>query len=176
MSKPISLLSPVESLVSDLNFNAGHLFALSTGAKVEKKNIYHGVKCGELNFLVSEGILGEVIEKPEICSIPYASESLVGMCSLRGNIVPVFNLHRLLGMESNLRMNRVLVLGESSNRIGFQIEQLPKKILLNSEERVTRLPPLPEVILPFIKHCFFRDSIWIDWDIFGFFTKVSKQV
>jgi twitching motility protein PilI len=177
MNKQSALLKPSELLARDSDFNASQLFALSGQTQqVEKRDVFHGVKCGELYFLVNEGILGEVVEKPTICSIPQTSEKLLGMCSLRGNIIPVFNLHKILQLDQTPKMNKVLVLGESSNRIGFAIEQLPTKILLDQEERISRMPPLPEMILPFVKNCFFRDAIWIEWDIFGFFNKVSKLV
>ncbi len=176
MNKQVILSKPSELLSSELAFNASQLFAHSRDSNVERKEIFHGVKCGEIYFLVNEGILGEVVDKPTICKIPQTSDILLGMCSLRGNIIPIFNLHKILKIDQIPKMTRVLVLGESQNRIGFAIEQLPVKVLLNQEERVSRIPPLPDVILPFVKNCFFRDSLWIDWDIFSFFNKVSKQV
>jgi chemotaxis signal transduction protein len=176
MNKQVTLSKPSELLSNELTFNASQLFALSRDKFVEKKDVFHGVKCGELYFLVNEGILGEVVDTPTICKIPQTSDTLLGMCSLRGNIIPIFNLHKILKIDPIPKMARVLVLGESTHRIGFAIEQLPVKVLINPEERVSRMPPLPDVILPFVRNCFFRDSLWIDWDIFSFFNKVSKQV
>lgn len=175
MSDTHSLMKPSEALANNSHFAASNFFLINEDLQQQTIESFHSVKCGSLNLLINEDTLGEVIENIEICPLPQTSNSLVGMSSVRGNIVPIFDLHQLLDMEHAQQRDNVMVVGSGNDKVGFLIDNLPKKVRFTAEDRISRKPPLPKKLMPFIKNCFHQGELWIEWDIFDFFSSFGKQ-
>lgn len=67
-------------------------------------------------FALPLGAVREVIRLPEIASVPRAPASLLGLANLRGSVLPVTDLRRLLRWEAEppTAATRVVVLGAGS--------------------------------------------------------------
>lgn len=173
---PVQLVKPSEALKSNTTFDTQSIFLSEQELIAQSVDIFHAVKFDYLHLLIPEGVLGEVVDDLGICSIPKASNILMGMSSLRGHIIPVFSMHTLLDMPVPEKRFRVMVIGEGKQRVAFAIDSLPSKIKLDSQEVSSRDAPLPEKLKPYVKRCVVRDDVYVEWDIFQFFRDVAQSV
>lgn len=176
MSMNAPLVKPSIALRGSASTETRHLFLFEAAEETVKTLTYHSLALGDIHLLIPEGVLGEVVDELEVCPLPKAGKALLGMCSLRGNIVPIFDIYQLLGVAAPEKLKRVIVLGSGRERVGFMINHLPQKVKFTDEERSVRLPPLPERLSPFVETCFQRQGVWLQWDIFGFFRAAGKQI
>ena len=54
---------------------------------------------GNENFAFPMSLVREIVRLPQIVSVPLTPASLLGLANLRGNILPLVDLRRLLGLE-----------------------------------------------------------------------------
>ncbi len=66
----------------------------------------------------------EVISQPAIAPLPGTSAWLLGLCNLRGNLVPVYQLHGALAAPLPPQP-LVLIIGRGDQALGLVIDQLP---------------------------------------------------
>src|SRR5690606_26640465 len=64
------------------------------------------------------------VESPEVRPVPESSDALVGVFSLRDDLIPLFSGSRVLGAQSGARLGAALVLEESVGRIALAIEDV----------------------------------------------------
>ncbi len=80
---------------------------------------------GEERYAIETRFVREVARFRDFTVVPGAPEVLVGVTSLRGEILPVFDLRPLLGLARN-RLNdlsRAIVLEEGDERIAFLADE-----------------------------------------------------
>lgn len=117
----------------------------------------------------------EVYEDLPLCRLPQSPPYLVGMANQRGNIVPVFDLNRLLGYTSDAKTRYVLVVGSRDSAVGLQITSLPKRVAIAAHERITTALPVPERLGPHIREFYQQhDQMFADWDIQGFMASLAS--
>lgn len=110
------------------------------------------------------------------CLLPNTPYWLECMVSWNGVAVPVFRLETLLDFdEPELAALKVLIIGQGEDAVGIRVSAVPFRITLRSEEKLTRTPPLPQMLQPFARGCYRTDRIWIDWDYQGFFAAVANR-
>ena len=102
---------------------------------------------GNFRIIIEPGITMEVLETSTIYPIPNAPKHYLGVTSLRGEILPVANMHVLLGLEEGSSKTRLLRLKhpEFSSLI-IAINNLPyqtdvEKLSLMAQADQTPLPP-----------------------------------
>lgn len=80
------------------------------------------------NILLERDLKTEIIGQQAIFPIPHAPEWCSGMISLRGKLIPVLNLHRLLA-DNAPRADKWLLVVESSPlpQIAISIDSLPSQ-------------------------------------------------
>ncbi len=91
------------------------------------KKRFYGFKLGTVNLLIDPSVRSEVFSDLEITPVPLMPDYLVGLCSIRGSLIPVYDLHKKLDIKvsSNSSMNkRILVLDDDENMAGIQIEDM----------------------------------------------------
>lgn len=68
--------------------------------------------------------------------MPNATEKLLGVINLRGNIIPVFSLRLILGIQEHLKGKKIIrdeekfimILGEKRDTLGFVVDGIEKTI------------------------------------------------
>ncbi len=117
----------------------------------------------------------EVYEELPLCRLPGSPVHLVGMANQRGNIVPIFDIHALLGYRSAGGHHFYLVIGHRDDAVGFRISQLPRRVDLSSQERITTALPIPRLLEPHIRQFFQQDEqLFADWDVQGFLAALTS--
>ena len=97
-------------------------------------NFYYTV--AGINILLEPGIKTEIIEKRDVFPIPHAPSWCQGMISLRGKLIPVANLHKMLNSSDVGKSLWLLVLEiPPYPQLAILIDQLPKQQLLSNEHR-----------------------------------------
>jgi twitching motility protein PilI len=102
-----------------------------------------GLRLADFGLLVAEGTLSEIVTEPVVYPIPKTPAWIRGLINLRGNLVPVFDLHILLGLgepEAD-RKRLALVLGRGEGAGAVFIDALPQAV--DTRRRMQQLPPLP---------------------------------
>ncbi|HHL18410.1 MAG TPA: hypothetical protein ENJ33_01595 [Thiothrix sp.] len=90
---------------------------------------------GLFNFLLEESIKVENLYEFTINDVPYAPEWCSGVTSIRGNIMPIVNMHVFLktGKHTGLKNKKLMMLEHQDHSpIIFEIDKLPEIIFINN--------------------------------------------
>jgi purine-binding chemotaxis protein CheW len=79
---------------------------------------------GEHYALPVEEVL-EVVEATELAAVPGAPATVLGVCNLRGRIVPVVALARLLGLTDAAEAhNRIVITDADHGAVGLAVDEV----------------------------------------------------
>lgn len=139
--------------------------------------VTHSVRVGGLGFLIPSGEVSELIDKLPVCPLPNTPAWFNGIASVRGNMIPVFDLHELLGFESNAKKRKLFIFGSGDTASSFWIDDMPQATMVTSDNRMNSSPPLPQLIKDHALNYYFKDDqVWIDWDVKAFFRSVGSRM
>jgi purine-binding chemotaxis protein CheW len=84
---------------------------------------------GEM-FAVPLGLVNEIIRYPDIVRVPLGSASLEGLGNLRGTVLPILSLRRLLGAADveHDDATRVVVLDDDGRPVGLVVDRMANVI------------------------------------------------
>jgi chemotaxis signal transduction protein len=135
-----------------------------------------GFFLGQMRLLITPGTHSEVAIQTTICSIPNVPSWFLGVMNLRGNVLPVFDMHQLLQMDNRRReLPTILLLDQGSDMVALPIDGFPQSVVL--DHKLRNLPPLPEVLEAHVSAAYAKEStIWLDFDHQSFFTQLGKHV
>ncbi|MFV9614554.1 MAG: chemotaxis protein CheW [Gammaproteobacteria bacterium] len=146
-------------------------------AKETEAGSYHAFRIGDIGLLIPQDSICEVAEELAYCQLPNTNAVLYGMANLRGNIIPIFDLHELFGFTTNSKMRRkVLIIGHGDKAAAVMIAELPIRIVITPDQRLRNLPPIPDTLQPYIKNCYQENGVWFNWDLNGFFNGINTFI
>jgi twitching motility protein PilI len=135
-----------------------------------------GFNVGNLGLLIAQKATCELTELLDICAIPFTASWLLGLINLRGNLIPIFDLHRLLQFEP-VEAKKLLILGQGNAAGGIIIDNLPIHINFTETDKLTHLPPLPPIIKPYSSSGFEKEGqLWFNFDHQGFFESIAAKI
>lgn len=80
------------------------------------------------NIILEPEIKTEIIEQQDIFPIPHSPDWCKGMISLRGKLIPVINLHKVLNDSEQDKSDWLLIMEKAPHsQIAISIDQLPKQ-------------------------------------------------
>jgi purine-binding chemotaxis protein CheW len=82
------------------------------------------VQVGDERFAVPASDVAEVIRPPAVTRVPLGPSSLLGVTNLRGAVMPVVSLHRLLGREGSPSADSRVVVLDRGTPIGLMIDKV----------------------------------------------------
>lgn len=139
-----------------------------------------GFRIGNLGLLIAPRAISELTELLPVCPIPNTATWLCGLINLRGNLVPVFDLHKLLDLTDstiNVKKQMLLILGQGETAGAIKIDNLPIHINLTLGDRLDSLPPLPDALKLYATSGYEKnDDIWFNFDHSGFFQALAGQI
>ena len=138
----------------------------------------HAFSVGGINLLVSEGTLCEVMDVPPIARVPHTVPWFLGLFNLRGEVVPAFDLARLLGLHGARQpTTKLLVIGRGAAAAGVLVDDLPTLQRFAPDEHATQHSTLPSELEPSITECFARDGKeWFEFSHEQFFKSIAADV
>lgn len=122
---------------------------------------YFAFTLGERHFVVKANAFCEVFTSIPIAPVPNAPQLLAGLCNLRSELVPVYQLHSLLHLPLPAK-RIVFCIGRGDKTLGILVNDLPFSLALSALDRITPGDtadddPLREVIQ---HHYFFRQRLY----------------
>lgn len=81
-------------------------------------------KMGGENYLAARTDVREVLDPPAVTRVPGAKPWLMGIANVRGDLLPIIDLNRLLGGKGGVRTDasRVIVLNDRTVTAGFLVD------------------------------------------------------
>lgn len=147
---------------------------ISLGIVESTEGTWNGVACraGEYRLLLGRSAVRELVPLESLTPVPRAPDWVRGVTNLRGQILPVYDLGRLLGGEltARARAARLLVV---------EYQDLPAGVLVDEVFGFRNFPAgsrhAPESAPPEWRSCFpdsFRDDEheWLVLDVLALFT------
>lgn len=137
----------------------------------------HAVMVGNIGLLLPDDEVSELVEKMNVCRLPNTAVWFNGVTTVRGNMVPVFDLHELFAINHENLKRRLIVVGEAETAVAFWVDDFPQLIELTGEDSMTSTPPIPSLIKDHTSEYYLRDGqIWVDWNVESFFTMLGEML
>jgi len=143
---------------------------------VERPETRYGYTISNMNFLVPRDTVSEIIQDTNVFNLPNAPAWVDGLINLRGNIIPVMNLDKLLKNFNNEKTTNILVLNNSDENesIAVIINELPVSLELNGSETTTK--KYPAELQEFIANGFSQNnSDWVEFDLQKLFKTLADK-
>jgi purine-binding chemotaxis protein CheW len=99
-----------------------------------------------LIFKIGDGDYGldlikarEIIKPPKITTVPNSKEYVMGVINLRGQIIPVIDLMKILGLEKELVMDnkddkRIIVVNLGQTLVGLFVNKVTEVVRIDQEK------------------------------------------
>ena len=140
-----------------------------------EREFRYGFQIGSIGFLLPKQEIAEIIEQTHPCAIPNTPQWLKGVINVRGNLVPIFDLSSLLGLEESRQSGRLLVLGQGNKAVGFYIDALP--VIVERMKKAETMPPLPEFLTNYARGVYMQDKeVWLDLSYDDLFTELGERL
>ena len=123
-----------------------------------------GVRIGELRLLFDFAATSRLSEMVPIAPVPAAPHGLLGLASLHGSVLPVFDIAVLAGLTRDTRSPRtlLLVVGHGESAAAVLIDGLPDRVRVEPADRTESIQA-PEWIADCVAGSYARDDeIWLD--------------
>ena len=119
-----------------------------------------GFRLGDRWLVAPREEVREVIALPPLARVPGARPWLLGLANVRGGLLPVCDLHRLLGEEHNAlaRNSRVLVYNSDRVPAGFLVDEVSGYRQFSPADQRKELVADAGVLTPFLLGAFVRES------------------
>lgn len=133
------------------------------------ETLRYGFRVANFSLLIRDGVGSEVVPMMPIAIIPAAPLWLSGMINLRGNLIPVCDLTRLLDVDPDMQPDNpmILVLDKGEQASGFIIDGYPQA--LTTLHPLNQLPGLPKLLSRYVAAAYtVEDEIWLEFDHEGF--------
>ena len=142
----------------------------------ERAYTRYGYQISNMNFLVPENTISEVIQNPNIFSLPNSPSWIEGLINIRGNIIPVMNIDKYLKNPSKDNLSNILILDKSDNKnaIAIMINDLPISLEINDIKTDTN--NYPGELLEFTSSGFKQNNIdWVEFSPQKLFLTLSGK-
>jgi chemotaxis signal transduction protein len=104
--------------------------------------VRQGVRIGSLRLLLDFAFTSQLSELVPITPLPAMPHGLRGLASLHGNVLPVFDLASMLGIErSDTQREMLLVVGHGESAAAVLIDGLPDRFRLAEGDRAEVASP-----------------------------------
>lgn len=134
----------------------------------------HAVLVGNIGLLLPNDELSELVQGAAVCSLPNTANWFEGVTTVRGNMVPVFDLHHLFSINRASEQNRLIVVGEGETAVAFRVDDFPRLVTLSEQETMTSTPPIPSLLKDHSREFYLQDNqVWLDWDVNSFFSMLG---
>jgi len=146
-----------------------------TGGTAEWEERRYGFNVGSVNLLIGRGTPSEIPERADVYPLPGVPAWFHGLLNLRGNLVPVFDVARLLAHRGEVvGRERVLILDRGEAGAGILIEGFPRAV--GRLRALPQRPPLPRVLQEFAPDAFADgEGVWLELDHQRFFRSLAAR-
>lgn len=137
----------------------------------------YGIILGNLGLLLPTDTSSRLVDlNIRLCRLPIAPNWLLGIANLEGDLIPLFDLAKLLELPIEMPIERYVVIGAGEQAIGIGIIGHPQRVHLKATDKLHHNPPLPIILQPYIQSVYRTNYIWITYDHTAFFTAQGRRL
>jgi len=83
----------------------------------------------------------------------------------------------LLGVEGVGKDRKLIVVGNGETACAFWVDEMPRMVMVTSDDSMSSVPPLPQMIKNHSRGYFYKnEQIWIAWDVQEFFQNLGSRL
>ena len=137
----------------------------------------YGFRIGGCRFVHDLRLPVELIELPKRYELPNSSEWFSGLVNLRGNLVPVFDLKRLLGGTGPAGGRQMLlVIGSGERAAALVIDGTPDHISIDAGSRIDEPENVPEILRDRLLGAYqYAGETWYETNYEGVFESLAQR-
>ncbi|MDZ7828442.1 MAG: chemotaxis protein CheW [Halofilum sp. (in: g-proteobacteria)] len=153
---PIDLLLEYEQQLADVGA------ALPAQREVKERWSGIGFRVGDHRFLAPMDEVREILDPPDCTRVPGTVSWFLGIANVRGNLVPVFDLHGFLigGRSARSRQARVLTFQQEGVSAALQVDDVVGMKRFDIAQRES-VPTDAEALAPYVNDGFRQgDEAW----------------
>lgn len=150
---------------------------LPADREADRRHARLGFHVGGLRFVVSFDDASELSEMVAIYRLPNVPFWFRGLANLHGNLVPVFDVAAMIDARPAADKGRMLlVLGHEARAAGILVNELPKRIRLESATAIAA-PQLPDQLKNCVSRAYlYGDEIWLELQYQRFFETAAEKL
>ncbi len=137
----------------------------------------YGFKASNMNFIIDEATACEILEESNIHFVPLSATWLIGVSNIRGDVVPIIDLEKLInGDDTNAeyKNRKLAIIGKGENTIGIELDELPVLLEFDKRKKLNDFSNQAERIRPFIQYAYTKDDdIWFCINFPSFIQSIS---
>lgn len=136
-----------------------------------------GIRIGSLGFLVPVSLFCEVLDKVKVSPLPNVHPWLSGLLNLRGNLLPIFDLHKVLGESSvDQKKRKLFSIDRGEKAVALWIDNLPEIKDRSALCAIDECPALPEILQRHIIQAYGQNGqIWLSVQLDAFFLTLGQH-
>lgn len=126
-----------------------------------------GFRIGDFRLIASMVDIKEILNFPEVTSVPGVKSWVVGVANVRGNLLPIMDMKGfLLGQGIKQRKKaRVIVIDYKGINTGLVVDEVFGMRHFRVSDTTTEMPDVPEDIVPYIEKVYKQDDE--HWPVFS---------
>ncbi len=176
-AQPDQELLSAEVSGSELRKGEDLLFDLGTAVDDDHDLQVHTVLIGNIGLVLPKHQVSELIDRPAVCRLPNTLSWFDGVISVRGSMIPVFDLHVLFSIEPPEGKRRLIVVGQNETAAAFWVDDFPRLLVLSEDDETGTEPPLPSLLREHARVFYLKDDqAWVEWDVQAFFTALGEKL
>ena len=175
-SEPENWLQPEQALTRFIRPDISVFKQESSITSAEDQRF--GFMLGNIGVLVPEHTLSEVMRSFRVFPVPNTKNWMRGTTTLRGNLIPVYDLALLLGLSDQpMDCNNLLILDKGQASVGLLIEDLPRSQDISQWHPLMHTPRMPAGLTEFITEVYaVQETIWLGFDHRAFFEFLKIKI
>ena len=141
-----------------------------------ESRVRYGVWLDRIGLLIPLHTQSEVIDNVPIYPLPNTTVWFSGLCNLRGNIIPIYDLESLFGFRKGVpEKHYLLILDKGEKAVGILTKVLPQPHLLGNNLIMLNRPPMPQSLEAHVSTAYIIDQqVWFDFNHESFFNAIGK--
>ena len=135
----------------------------------------YGFKINNIRLLLDANVRSEVINHADVTPIPLMPKCIKGLCNVRGNLVPVYDLYEKFGLAkatSTIDNKKILVLDEKQDMAAIEIDEMITTLEFDEQDMQKDVTTDNDIINELITYSYRENGN--DW--FGFDHKQMFQI
>jgi len=146
--------------------------------KVEASNEWPGIafRLGQNNLIAAMDDVVEILDYPQLSSVPLTRPWVRGIANVRGNLLPVIDLNGYLGNEipQVTSKTRVLVIDFNGIYSGLVVDEVLGLKHFHEDELTDEVPGVDEKLYPYLRNGFRRGEQV--WGVFSLLSLVESPI
>lgn len=139
----------------------------------ESVSEYFALELAGMGLLLAADMSCELVDTKNICPLPGSPPWLLGVLSVRGFVVPIFDLRSYLAPEEEKKslLKFAIINLNGSRSWGIALEKMPEKKRFNTTEK--NETELPASIREFVSDSYMQDLLWCEFNWHQLFSRLA---